>query len=265
MRLRALVIALTSVLALALGAPAALADGQVVDAAGQQMWISCTGTGSPTIVLVNGLTSSHSVWDKVVGPMAKKSRVCVTDRPGLGSSPKRTGSTVTDAGQHATELEAALTAAGEHGPYLIVAHSYGGLIARAFHAKYPKEVAGLMLVDAVYPGIQRTFLPSYKGPWFEGGTTIDMDASEQATKGGPKYGNLPLVVITADDNDNILSWADTQWNKQQAKAAKLSSNSKHWMAKGSGHTVQQDRPGYVLKGANWLLKQSRAQQAAARS
>lgn len=234
--------------------PAAQGAGQVVDADGQRMWISCRGEGGPTAVLINGLRSDHTMWHPALAGMTRQTRVCEADRPGLGSSLKRRGSQRTDAAEQADELRAALTAAGETGPYVLIAHSYGGLIARAFAAQTPDDVAGVMLVDAVYPGIHRTFLPSYRGDWHEGGTTIDMDASEQATRGGPDMGDTPLVVITAGEPGNGSSWADRKWNRQQAKAARLSSQSRHWFAERSGHVVQRDQPGIIAKGLRWILR-----------
>lgn len=205
-------------------------------------------------MLINGLRSDHTMWHPALAGMTRQTRVCEADRPGLGSSLKRRGSQRTDAAEQADELRAALTAAGETGPYVLIAHSYGGLIARAFAAQTPDDVAGVMLVDAVYPGIHRTFLPSYRGDWHEGGTTIDMDASEQATRGGPDMGDTPLVVITAGEPGNGSSWADRKWNRQQAKAARLSSQSRHWFAERSGHVVQRDQPGIIAKGLRWILR-----------
>jgi len=228
----------------------------VLDAGGQRQWISCSGTGSPTIVISAGLGDTHASWGKVTTPLRKLTRVCVYDRPGLGNSPTRQGSSRTDAGQHSRELRALLAKAGERGPFIIVAHSYAGLIARAFAAQSPNEVVGVMLVDAVYPGIHRTFLPSYHGPWHEGGTIISMAASERATAGGPNLGDTPLVVLTAGSS-HVTSWADRTWNAQQDRAARLSTNSQHWYATHSSHTIQKDQPSIVLRGARWLLSQAR--------
>lgn len=177
----------------------------------------------------------------------------------MGSSPKRIGSKRTDAGEHATELAATLASAGEAGPFLLIAHSYGGLVARAFTAQRPGDVAGVMLVDAVHPGIHRTFLPSYRGDWHEGGTVIDMDASERATAGGPRMGSTPLAVVTAGDPGNATSWADRTWSAQQVRSLSLSTVSKQWIAKRSGHIVQRDQPAVIERAADWLLaKQSSA-------
>ena len=257
MRARLLVVA-TALAALSMGAlPSTVhADtGEVqgiYDAGGQRQWISCAGTGSPTVVISSGLAADHRMWAKVLAPMRALTRVCISDRPGLGNSPKRAG-VHTDAGEHAAELDALLTAAGEKGPFILIGHSYTGLVVRAYAAEHPHKVAGIMLLDAVYPGIQRTFLPSYHGPWHEGGTLINMRRSERATKGGPSLGAKPLVVITAGKPGNGTSWADSKWNAEQARSARLSSNSQHWFAKDSGHVIQQDQPAIVIAGLRWLL------------
>ena len=51
-------------------------------------------------------------------------------------------------------MHALLSAAGESGPYVLVGHSYGGLIVRLYASTYPKEVSGLVLVDALSEGLQ---------------------------------------------------------------------------------------------------------------
>lgn len=229
------------------------AKAEVVDAGGQGQWISCIGTGSPTAVLINGLRSDHTTWSAVRTRLARTTRVCVTDRPGVGLSPERRGAQRTDAGAQARELRAALAAVGERGSLILVAHSYGGLIARAFAVQFPEQVAGVMLVEAVYPGVHRTFLPSYRGDWREGGTTIDMDASERAARSGSGLAHTPLLVIVAGDPQNGTAWADRRWNREQARAARLSRTSDLWVARKSGHSVQVDQPEIVVAGLRWLL------------
>ena len=45
------------------------------------------------------------------------------------------------------DLRAVLTAAGESGPYVIVAHSYGGMISELFSRAYTSGAVGRVLVD----------------------------------------------------------------------------------------------------------------------
>jgi hypothetical protein len=256
---RALIAGVVLMISLALAPGAAAGTGHVqgvLDAGGQRQWISCAGSGSPTLVLAAGVGDSHETWHTVIGPLREMTRVCTYDRPGVGSSPRRR-SMHTDAGRHAAELRALLSAAGEKGPFILVGHSYAGLVVRAFAAQEPTTVAGMLLLDACYPGIHRTFLPSYRGPWHEGGTIINMAASERATGDGPDLGGTPLVVITAGDPARATSWADRKWNAEQARSARLSTLSRHWYATQSGHSIHKDQPAIVLRGVRWLLEQAR--------
>jgi pimeloyl-ACP methyl ester carboxylesterase len=52
-----------------------------------------------------------------------------------------------------------LLAAGEPGPYLLVGHSYGGLITRLYASGYASSVAGLVFVDAFAPQWQTALTP----------------------------------------------------------------------------------------------------------
>lgn len=236
--------------------PAAQAAGQVIEAGGQRQWIDCQGSGSPTIVISSGLNADHRMWDRVLPAFRTITRTCISDRPGLGSSPARLGSSITNAGKHAEELRSLLAAAGETGPYLLIAHSYAGLIARAYAASNPQDLAGMLLIDTVFPGIQRTFTSSYRGNWHEGGTTINMNASERATKGGPDLGALPLIVLTAG-RANPSGANDRRWNAEQTKTARLSSDSLHWYDAKSGHVIQRDDPARVIAAVRRLVTAAR--------
>ncbi len=120
--------------------------GRLVDVGGHRLHLHCTGTGSPTVVLEGGkgLTTLH--WSLVQPQLATETRVCAYDRAGQGWSEPgplpRTPERVVE------ELHTLLQAAGESGPYVLAGHSLGGRYVRLFAARYPEEVAGLVLVDA---------------------------------------------------------------------------------------------------------------------
>jgi pimeloyl-ACP methyl ester carboxylesterase len=112
------------------------------------LWLNldCSGEGSPTIILESGLGGPALEWARVQPEAAKFAHVCSYDRAGYGwSQPGPQPRTVS---QNAKELKMLLDAGGEEGPYVLVGHSLGGFIVRAFTHLYPAPVAGLVLVDA---------------------------------------------------------------------------------------------------------------------
>jgi pimeloyl-ACP methyl ester carboxylesterase len=123
--------------------------GELVDVNGHLMHINCAGEGSPTVILeaANGGMSAH--WAQVQQQVAQTTRVCAYDRAGLGWS--EPGPEPRDARQVSGELQALLEGAGIEGPYVLVGHSYGGLYARMYAARYPDKVAGVALVDSSHP------------------------------------------------------------------------------------------------------------------
>jgi len=247
---------------MALPAQAAEDGGRIIAAAGQQQWVRCQGTGSPTIVVVSGLRADHRMWSKVDDRLSKLARTCIVDRPGLGASPARQGGSRTDAGEHARELQAVLQAAGETGPYLLIGHSYGGLVVRAFTRLFPDEVSSALLLDTVWPTIYRDFLPSYASPWHEGGTSVNLKTSAQIIGADFTFADRPLIVIAAGEPGNGSSWADRIWFREQRQMATLSTQGEFLIAKKSGHVIQQDQPAIVLRAVRTLLAKATPAQLA---
>jgi pimeloyl-ACP methyl ester carboxylesterase len=95
-----------------------------------------------------GNMSAHWFW--VQQALAKTTRVCAYDRAGMGWSER--GPEPRDAEKFSGELQALLEGADIGGPYVLVGHSYGGgLYVRMYAARYPAEVAGVVLVDSSHP------------------------------------------------------------------------------------------------------------------
>lgn len=133
------------------------APGRLVDVGGgRHIQIDCRGTGSPTIVFQSGGDLLGALaWTPVMDKAAAKSRACAYSRAGiLWSDPARGRF---EPQEVAHDLHAALAAAGETGPYLLVSHSRGGLYSMIFAGLYKHEIAGLVLADSSHPDQEARF------------------------------------------------------------------------------------------------------------
>jgi pimeloyl-ACP methyl ester carboxylesterase len=224
--------------------PAAASASSAAQDTTSELELTCTGTGAPTVVLEMGLGEDASAWDEFTPLLTDHLRVCTSSRSGLGLSPPL-GPDDPDpsAGSAAEQLHAALAAAGERPPYVVLGFSYGGMVAQAFAGEYPDDLAGLVLEDSAAPG-EFTDPPwrRLEIDWSEGGRPIDQDATA-AQLGGLDLGAIPLFVLTQDQLPPDL---DRLWTGYHEEQAALSTQSLHVRARGSPHFIHEDRPDLVV-------------------
>jgi pimeloyl-ACP methyl ester carboxylesterase len=257
--------------------------GQLVDVGGYRLHINCTGSGSPTVVIVAGLGDWSTTWGGYVQPeVAKSTRVCTYDRPGLGWS--EAAPLPGDAAQFARELHTVLQNANIPGPYVMVGHSLGGFVVRIFANDYASEVAGVVLIDSMNPK-QVTQPPediqssSQSQPFSFQATLARFGIARLLVKipgiapsvPASEAAYYPLYVrpqsLQATDNEFqtlpasaaqaavVKSFGDLplivltaklndipSWPEWQTELLQLSSNSEHLFAENSGHNVQVDEP-----------------------
>lgn len=125
------------------------APGATYDVDGHRMHLWCQGTGAPTVVLFNGLGEISTSWAHITDQVETTTRVCAYDRAGQAWSDD--AATPEDGVQAAADLHALLAAAGEQGPFVLTGHSIGGPFAMVYAARYPEQVAGLVLLDSSSP------------------------------------------------------------------------------------------------------------------
>ena len=99
--------------------------------------------------------------------------------------------------QIAGELHALLQGIDETGPFVLVGHSFGGLLVRTFGANYPDEVAGMVLIDASSEPEIPVYRRLHAGAWIDGGTKVDIDEVSDEVR-HVRLGDAPLVVLTAE-------------------------------------------------------------------
>lgn len=122
----------------------------LVNIGSHKLWLSTRGpdckTGEPLVIIIPGLASNTTGWAAVHRGLVSFTRVLQYERSGYGRSEcsieKPTASTI------AKELNLLLRSANLPPPYVIVAHSWGGILSREILALRPTEIAGMIFVDA---------------------------------------------------------------------------------------------------------------------
>jgi pimeloyl-ACP methyl ester carboxylesterase len=263
------------------------APGRIVPVGDHRLHVLCKGSGkgsgAPTVVIEQGAGEPSRLWWPLQDQVAEFAAVCTYDRAGYGwSQPAGRGRTIE---QRAEELHALLANGSVQGPYILVAHSYGGLIARAFAQKYPGVTGGLVLVDTPEEGcifrqdvldfysrigammkvvgfLARFGLPRLLSHWIsldkvgfpfirqvEYAAAADDLASLQLQP-RPKLGNLgrlPLAVIThGRPFPGPFAILEQGWTEGQERLAALSTRSELIVAKNSNHMIEIDEPAIIV-------------------
>src|SRR5215212_5073565 len=256
---------------------------------GRKMYMECHGKGSPTVVLVSGFRGAHDDWTHVIDSngepkpsgsavfpeVGKFTRVCAYDRPGTTrldgtlspSTPVRQPTTAQDG---AADLHALLRAAKQKGPYILVAHSWGGLIVRQYASTYPEEVSGLVLLDAGSEFLQDTLTPAQWAMFVRGAKKLgepktleaaDYQPSVRALRAAPPVGEIPAVVLTSDQCFEFVPGSDAKatcsaWREaQDLLAAHL--DAKHIADTDSGHFIQGENPKLVVASVRKVVGAAR--------
>ena len=252
-----------------------LASGENVDIGGREMFVACHGSGSPTVILEHGLGTTGADFKTVQDTIADTTRVCYTSRAGMGFSDPIQGG-VRTAQDAADDLSAVLAAADVPGPYVVVGHSFGGLVVRLFADQHPDDVVGMVLVDSTHED-QLTRMREEMSPqgWAEvsvffgpdNAENMDLDASVAQVAAAGDLGNMPLVVLGAGQEENedpppgiaqaavdelnaVMGWLGPEL---QLDLANLSTNGRYLLVEGSGHFIHLDRPDAVIDAINSVL------------
>ncbi len=278
-------------------AAAAAADfaGRVQIHGGRSLYLECRGSGRPTVILASGYGNGADVWNMldpgvrrppVLAGVARHARVCAYDRPNAYLQTERPGRsdpvaqprTAADA---VAELRALLRAAHLRGPYVLVGHSLGGLFTRLFASTYPRQVAGLVLVDATYEGLRDLFPPAQWAALarsslepvpglvppvelFDQERSFDQMLRAKAAR--PLRRTLPLTVLSHGLPAELppglppdfpdAATLERASRSAQDELAMLLPSARHVIARRSGHYIHTAQPGLVIDAVRRVLRKS---------
>lgn len=239
-----------------------------VDIGGRNLHVVCLGAGSPTVILESGWGGDSSGWSPLMMEVSKYTRACAYDRAGLGESDPlpqkpRTSQDMVD------DLHALLTKAPIPGPYILVGHSLGGFNIRLYATKYREEVVGMVSIEGVpvdqfvqcdlptqSPGEDPSFVQAREDcqavkaaflDWTDNPEFLDYFASEEQVRATGSFGDLPLVVLVADDS--IFGLPGTAYefqgaicDQQEQEIAALSSNGQYKVIEQANHVSILEKP-----------------------
>ena len=232
--------------------------GHLVDVGGYRLYVHCTGSGSPTVVLVSGLAETSVYWDGWIAPaVAQNTTVCSYDRAGQGwSDPPASPQ---DGVAVASDLNTLLDRAQIAGPYVLVGHSTGGAYIRVFAARYPDQVAGMVFLDS-QPNEALTGLPDFPSQYSilrRASALFPSLARLGVFRLVNQFASDPLPVPTRDEESAVVSTANLN-RIQRDEFAELPMT----LTEAAALTTLGDRPLIVVtaaKGAQagWLALQDK--------
>jgi pimeloyl-ACP methyl ester carboxylesterase len=267
--------------------------GLVEIGAGRKMYLECRGSGSPTVILESGYRNNAEIWSTPLEPgmstvfqqVAKFTRVCAYDRPGTARDANHLSRSTQvpmprTARDLVSDLHALLRAGHIPGPYVIAAHSFGGIFARLYASTYPNEVVGMVLVDALSEKVRSGLTPEQwklyviiltKPPSgfekYKEIETLDVNASfdqiEKAATAQPLRA-IPLFVLTQGQPFDLSPWQplpadfpaalNRAWHTGQDALAALAPNAKHTIATKSSHYIQVQEPQLVVNAIKQVVE-----------
>jgi pimeloyl-ACP methyl ester carboxylesterase len=262
---------------------------------GRRLFLECRGVGSTTVILESGYRNNAEIWQvtdpegqaSVFDGIARFTRVCAYDRPGTLLDQEHVSRSdpvpmPRDASAIAADLHALIEAADIPGPYVLVAHSLGGLFARLYAATYPDEIVGIVLVDAWQEELPDILGPeawaAYEAvaapapPGLEGYADLERvdfrkaSAILRAAVSAHPLPEMPLVVISrvrpvrlpqnvpANFSPDAF---ERGWREGQNRLALLLPDARHEIAARSDHYVQLEQPDLVIAAVKAVIDAAR--------
>lgn len=229
-----------------------------------------SGNGPPSILLFSGAGVSLQGWELLFPAIEELGAVFGWNRFGVQGSdapPQRqTGTLVLGCLRELlgyTELEP---------PYVLVAHSLGGLYANLFARLYPAQVAGVLFLEATHPDdhealrkhepeLARALEKMLTLPrvFFQANLEVELASIEDTVREiacAPDFPPVPLRVITGGltPRGAMLSPGTVAGRRANQQAlARLSPLGEHVIAQKSGHFPQITEPDLVLEVLRSLL------------
>ncbi|MEO7935423.1 MAG: alpha/beta hydrolase [Dokdonella sp.] len=234
---------------------------------GNKLAYSCSGKGNKTVLLIEGmgLDAYKSFKNIYRNYQADGYQICMYDRAGVGAS-SFAKPRVRSVKELADELNSVVDK-NKWKHLILVAHSFGGFVARAYTDQYPAKVGGILFADSAHESWYHDMKLSMSvAGWKTMENIIEWEKQQhshedlvEAVMAAPSFtvpDKLPITVMSRGLPHNTLrqtkmSYSDVDaynaaWNSAQYKLIKLSANAEHVTMHYSSHFVDENDPWLVL-------------------
>jgi pimeloyl-ACP methyl ester carboxylesterase len=219
---------------------------EMVEVNGYHLAADLSGEAGPTVAFVSGFGETRSAWRMVLPLLAESARLVTYDRAGIGDSGGRADHSAHPYSDLADELGHLLKVLGVPEPYILVGHSFGCLVIRAFAVRQPERVAGMVLVESsvrqlvLWPGQTRD-----RDGDRPDATRVDLEAG--AAELTPITLRVPAVVLTRTHGKGVWEGApdpaavEAHWQRAQAELA-TEVGAPQVIARDAGHRLNEEAP-----------------------
>ena len=238
------------------------------------------GTGEYTVIFESGFGTDFKVWGNVAAEVMKTNQVMLYSRAGTGKSEANPKPQTLEAAVQ--DLTVLIEQANLTPPFILVGHSYGAFIIRAYAAQHPDKVKGLVFVDPAHEKmmqelkkadhakaikdleLQNSFIPDRFKQENEAINTIFEKAAL------PDFGKLPqvpVVVLTSVQKrpkPELLLHEPTGiavWRRLHNEFFSQFSSGAHIVTAGSGHNIHREEPELVINAINQVVKAATKEKA----
>jgi pimeloyl-ACP methyl ester carboxylesterase len=215
-----------------------------------------------TIVLESGGGKYSEAYQEIQAALAQRTgmRVMSYDRSGFGQS--ELGPDDLDAIDQVDTLKKCLEAQGFKNKFILVGHSYGGLLIQLFALRYPELVSGLVLIDPMNVKFVDIFgldklnavTPYFENPtqnWEKAGNRmVDFfPKALEALRGKELPPQIPAILITAGNPP----FSASVWRKSHEEMVMNSAKHQLLIAEGNNHDILAENAGLVLNAVIELV------------
>lgn len=239
-----------------------------IDIGGYELHTQTRGQGKHTLVFEAGAGDNSSVWidSGIFEEMAKDNQVIIYNRAGYPPSDLATNEVPRDINQLAKELDKVITELAKNDKVILVGHSLGGPIIRAYTKAYPQKVEALFFVDPSHEDVEDADdLQEMEDELIPYLTSIGqfglVKELEQLTENYdilinlPNLPAIPITVLTSLKLDEEETAEDKEaWQDAHATLAEGPSDFFHFATDKVGHAIHEEDPVWVMDHLKKLIE-----------